>query len=120
MARIRLRPVQRADLDALARNESREADPWNWFSEVDPARPQRRFAEGGMISDDRGTLAVETPEGTLAGAVSWPSVHHGPTSACRASNIGISLFPVHPGPGYGSAAQRAPSPYLLPTTLMDS
>src|SRR5260370_969123 len=119
MARIRLRPVQQADLDALARNESREADPWNWFSEVDPARPQRRFAEGGMISDDRGTLAVETPEGTLAGSVSWHSVQHGPTSACRASNIGISLFPEHRGHSYGSAAQRALAQYLFATTLVE-
>jgi RimJ/RimL family protein N-acetyltransferase len=119
MAPVRLRPVQQGDLGALARNESREADPWNWFGEVDAARPQRHFAENGMIADDQGTLAVETPEGTLAGSVSWHAVQHGPTSACRALNIGISLFPEHRGRGYGSAAQRVLAQYLFATTLVE-
>jgi RimJ/RimL family protein N-acetyltransferase len=119
MAGIRLRPVREADLDALARNESREADPWNWFGEVGAIRPRRRFAENGMIADDLGTLAVETPEGTLAGSVSWHTVQHGPTPACRALNIGISLFPEHRGHGYGPAAQRALAQYLFATTLVE-
>src|SRR5260370_33761470 len=120
MAHIRLRPVQEADLDALTRNESREADPWNWFGEVDAVRRHRRFAEDGMISDEKGTLAVETPDGTLAGGVSWHTVQHGPNSACRAMNIGISLFPAHRGRGYGSAAQRAPAPDRFAPTLVAS
>lgn len=119
MAHIRLRPVQKADLDALARNESREADPWNWFGEVDAVRRHRRFAEDGMISDEQGTLAVETPDGTLAGGVSWHTVQHGPNSACRALNIGISLFPEHRGRGYGAAAQRVLAQYLFATTLVE-
>src|SRR5260370_18182511 len=119
MAHIRLRPVQEADLDALTRNESREADPWNWFGEVEAGRRHRRLAEGGMISDEQGTLAVETPDGTLAGGVSWHAVQHGPNSACRAMNIGISLFPEHRGRGYGSAAQRDLAQYLFATTLVE-
>ena len=31
VTRVRLRPVQEADLAALEDSHSREADPWNWF-----------------------------------------------------------------------------------------
>jgi len=117
--RIRLRPVQEADLTALAANDSREADPWNWFRHTSAEGPRRHFAEDGMISEDAGTLAVETPDGALAGTVSWHTVQHGPTSACRALNIGISLLPGHRGHGYGAAAQRALAEYLFATTLTE-
>ena len=91
----------------LEENQSRDADPWNWFTHRPAEALRRRFAEDGMLSEEAGTLAVETPEGTLAGSVSWFTVQHGPSSACRALNIGISLFPAQRNCGYGSAAQRA-------------
>jgi RimJ/RimL family protein N-acetyltransferase len=78
----------------------------------------RHFAEG-MTSEEGGSLAVETPEGTLAGGVSWFSVPHGPTAACRALNIGISLLPGQRGRGYGAAAQHALAEYLFATTLVE-
>ncbi len=106
VAGVRLRPVREADLPALEEAHSRDADPWNWFRFTPAGAMQRRFAEG-MISEEGGTLAVETPEGTLAGGVSWFTVQHGPTAACRALNIGISLLPGQRGRGYGAAAQRA-------------
>ena len=119
MARIRLRPVREADLTALEDNHSRDADPWNWFKHMPAGALRRRLAADGMLSEEAGTLAVETPDGALAGTVSWFTVQHGPSSACRALNIGISLLPVHRGHGYGSAAQRALAEYLFATTLTE-
>ena len=119
MARVRLRPVQEADLETLTENHSRDADPWNWFKYTSADGLRRHFAADGMLSEENGTLAVETPEGTLVGSVSWFTVQHGPSSACRALNIGISLFPAHRKRGYGSAAQRALAEYLFATTLTE-
>jgi RimJ/RimL family protein N-acetyltransferase len=116
---VRLRPVREADLEALAVNQSREAHPWDWFGFVPANALHRRFAASGMISDEAGTLAVETSEGTLIGAVGWHAVQHGPSGACRAPNIGISLFPDYWKRGYGSAAQRALAEYLFATTLVE-
>ncbi len=119
MARVRLRPVQEADLEAHPEHDSREADPWNWFRSTSADGLRRHFAADGMLSEETGTLAVEAPEGTLVGSVSWFTVQHGPSSACRALNIGISLFPAHRKRGYGSAAQRALAEYLFATTLAE-
>ena len=118
VAGVRLRPVREADLPALEEAHSRDADPWNWFRFTPAGAMQRRFAEG-MISEEGGTLAVETPQGVLAGGVSWFTVQHGPTAACRALNIGISLLPGQRGRGYGAAAQRALAEYLFATTLTE-
>ena len=119
LTRVRLRPVREADLSVLEENESREADPWNWFTHRPAGVRRRRFAADGMLSEEAGTLAVETPDGALAGTVSWFTVPHGPSSACRALNIGISLLPSQRGHGYGSAAQRALAEYLFATTLAE-
>jgi RimJ/RimL family protein N-acetyltransferase len=118
VTRVRLRPVQETDLAALEDSHSREADPWNWFRHMPAGALHRRFAEG-MISEEAGTLAVEAADGALAGTVSWFTVKHGPTAACRALNIGISLLPGHRGRGYGAAAQRALAEYLFATTLAE-
>jgi RimJ/RimL family protein N-acetyltransferase len=118
VTRVRLRPVREEDLATLEDSHSREADPWNWFRHMPVGALRRRFAEG-MISEETGTLAVEAADGVLAGTVSWFTVQHGPTAACRALNIGISLLPGHRGRGYGSAAQRALAEYLFATTLAE-
>lgn len=119
MARIRLRPVREDDLTALDENHSRDADPWNWFGHSPAGGTRRRFAADGLLSEVAGTLAVETEDGVLAGAVSWFTVPHGPGSACQALNIGISLLPGFRGRGYGAAAQRALAEYLFATTLTE-
>jgi RimJ/RimL family protein N-acetyltransferase len=116
---VRLRPVREADLELLAENISRDADPWNWFKHVAAEGLRRHFAADGMLSEEAGTLAVETPDGVLAGSVSWFTVVHGPSAACRALNIGISLLSGHRGHGYGAAAQRALAEYLFATTLTE-
>ncbi|HEV2258807.1 MAG TPA: GNAT family protein [Streptosporangiaceae bacterium] len=116
---VRLRPVREADLAPLEENELREADPWNWFTYVPTGVRRRRFAADGMLSEEAGTLAVEAPDGALAGTVSWFTVKHGPSAACQALNIGISLLPGQRGRGYGAAAQRALAEYLFATTLVE-
>jgi RimJ/RimL family protein N-acetyltransferase len=119
MARVRLRPVREADLTVLEEKYSREADPWNWFRHTSTESLRRRFGADGLLSEEAGTLAVETPDGALAGTVSWFTVVHGPSAACRALNIGISLLPGQRGHGYGTAAQRALAEYLFATTLAE-
>src|ERR1700759_3139310 len=104
MARVRLRAVRETDLAALADGESRQADPWNWFGYPSAEARRRGFAENGLLGDHSGTLAVQAPDGTLAGSVGWHTVQHGPGTACQALNIGISLLPSQRGQGHGSAA----------------
>jgi RimJ/RimL family protein N-acetyltransferase len=118
MSDVRLRAVVEADLDVLAANHTIESDPWNHFEHGASNGLHRRFAENGGFTDDTGMLAVEAG-GTLVGMVSWHTVQHGPTRACRALNIGISLLPDHRGHGYGSAAQRALADYLFATMLVE-
>ena len=119
MSGVRLRPVREADLTPLEENESRAADPWNWFAHVPAGVRRRRFAADGMLSEGAGTLAVETLDGVLVGTVSWFTVGHGPNAASQALNIGIALLPGHRGHGYGAAAQRALVEYLFATTLVE-
>ena len=119
MTGVRLRAVRADDLDVLAANETVDLDPWNTF-EIGPYnRFHRRFAENGGVDEHSGMLAVETTDGTLVGSVSWFTVQHGPSAACRAINLGISLFSEHRGRGYGSSAQRLLAEYLFSTRLVE-
>lgn len=116
---VRLRALRDSDLDTLAEYDTPEHDPWNAF-EIGPRNAaRRRFADNGGIADDRAVLAVENEDGDLIGSVSWFSVQHGPTAACRAINIGISLFPPARGKGYGTDTQRQLAEYLFRTKLVE-
>lgn len=118
MTEVRLRALRETDLDILAANDTAQADPWNHF-EIGPSNGlRRRFAESGGIGPDAGTLAVEAGD-DLIGSVSWHTVQHGPSAACRAFNIGISLFTPYRGRGYGSRAQRLLSDYLFSARLIE-
>jgi RimJ/RimL family protein N-acetyltransferase len=122
MATVRLRAVREADLDVLTANETPERDPWNYFEIRASNRFHRRFADNGGLSTESGMLAVEKLDdtgATLIGSVSWSTVQHGPTLACRALNIGISLFPPYRRQGYGSEAQRQLVAYLFATRLVE-
>jgi RimJ/RimL family protein N-acetyltransferase len=114
--------MQETDLDLLTAYETPESDPWNAF-EIRPSnRFQRRFADNGGIEQESGMLVVEKVDGSSAapiGSVSWHPVQHGPTVACRALNIGISLFPAHRGQGHGTTAQRQLAEYLFATRLIE-
>jgi RimJ/RimL family protein N-acetyltransferase len=112
MTDVRLRALRPSDLDPLTVLETPEGDPWNNF-EFRPANLlHRRYAENGGIGDRDGTLAVEA-EGDLVGTVGWHAVRHGPSAACTALNIGISLFADRRGRGYGPQAQRLLADYLF-------
>jgi RimJ/RimL family protein N-acetyltransferase len=119
MDAVRLRALRQADLDVLTANETAEADPWNWFGIGASNRFHLRFGANGGITEDSGLLAVETTQGILVGSVSWFTIQHGPSAACRAFNIGISLFPEHRGHGYGSLVQRQLADYLFSTRLVE-
>jgi RimJ/RimL family protein N-acetyltransferase len=119
MTGVRLRALREDDLDVLTEAETPESDPWNNFEIGASNRFLRRFAENGGVGDSSGTLAVETTDGVLVGSVGWHMVQHGPSAACRAINIGISLFAQHRGRGYGSAAQRQLAEYLFATRLIE-
>lgn len=119
MTEVRLRAVREEDLDVLTANETIELDPWNAFEIGASNRFHRRFAETGSIDERSRMLAVETSDGTLVGSVSWITVQHGPSAACRAINMGISLFSEHRGRGYGTAAQHLLAEYLFSTRLIE-
>lgn len=119
MTSVHLRAVRAGDLDTLTAKETAETDPWNHFEIGASNRFHRRFAENGGIAEQSGMLAVETEEGHLVGSVSWVTVQHGPSAACRAINMGISLFPEHRGRGYGTEAQRLLADYLFSTRLVE-
>ncbi|HWE54399.1 MAG TPA: GNAT family protein [Acidimicrobiales bacterium] len=119
MTRVRLRALRETDLDALAAESTADLDPWNHFVIGAANRYHRRFAETGGLDEHVGTLAVETVNGQLIGDVSWHTVQHGPSAACRALNIGISLFIAQRGLGYGSEAQRLLADYLFATQLIE-
>jgi RimJ/RimL family protein N-acetyltransferase len=119
MTDVRLRALCSDDLDLLVANETAEADPWNYFEIGASNRFERRFAATGGLTEDAGMLAVETSDGTLIGSVSWITVQHGPSAACRARNVGISLFAAHRGRGHGSTAQRQLADYLFATQLVE-
>lgn len=116
---VRLRALREEDLDVLTAQETAELDPWNNFEIGASNRFHRRFAENGGMAENLGMLAVETTSGELVGSVSWNIVQHGPTAACRALNVGISLFAEHRGRGYGSTAQRLLADYLFSTRTVE-
>lgn len=116
---VHIRPLRQSDLDVLAAMATPENDPWNSFELSPTNQVHRRFAENGGIGPDSGVLAVETVDGTLVGSLSWHTVTHGPSLACRALNIGISLFPEYRGRGYGSRAQRLLCEYLFSSRLIE-
>jgi RimJ/RimL family protein N-acetyltransferase len=63
--------------------------------------------------------AVLGAEGELVGEVNWHAVGYGPSAACSAWNIGISLLPDQRGRGAGAATIRLLVEYLFATTEVD-
>jgi RimJ/RimL family protein N-acetyltransferase len=100
----------------MVENRSEEADPWNFFGFHPTNESPGRHGPATGAAADAGLLAVESTDGVLIGEVSWNTVQHGPSSSCRALNIGITLFGDYRGRGYGTAAQRALADYLFDTT----
>ena len=114
-----LRPVERRDLPLLrAARQGPDADPWGFFGYAAAESLEKAFEANGLLSADKGTLAVVRGK-DLLGRTSWVSVEHGPTAACRALNVGITLFPDARGKGAGPQALQALTTYLFATTTVE-
>jgi [ribosomal protein S5]-alanine N-acetyltransferase len=115
--RVRLRPVEERDLDALGRIDTDPAvsEPFEWRGFRDPRARRRRWDEDGYLGSEDSVLVVALPDGTFAGIVVWRwSSTSGPRGCLQ---IGILLFPEIRGKGLGTAAQRLLADYLFSTTL---
>lgn len=109
---LRLRPVAEADLGAL---DEMFADPaaigeFNWGGFVGGRAWRQRFAENGLLADDRSVLMVDL-DGETLGFVSWFRVPTGNT--VYLVEFGISLWPRARGKGHGTAAQLLLARYLF-------
>jgi RimJ/RimL family protein N-acetyltransferase len=109
---MRLRPVTEPDLDTL---DAMFADPdligpFNWGGYSDPGVWRRRFAENGLLGDDRSVLMVEL-DARAIGFVSWYRLRTGNT--VHVFQFGISLLPAARGRGHGAAAQLLLARYLF-------
>jgi len=63
VATVQLRPIRAVDLAALG-DRPQEDDPFGFFGHRSVNGLERRFAVDGLISDDAGQLAVQTPDGS--------------------------------------------------------
>jgi ribosomal-protein-alanine N-acetyltransferase len=116
--KVRLRPVEERDLEALERIDTDPAvsEPFEWRGFRDPKARRRRWEADGYLSSDGSLLVIATSDGSFAGFVSWtPILTSGPRDGCF--RIGILLFPEHRGKGLGTAVQRLLADYLFSTTL---
>jgi ribosomal-protein-alanine N-acetyltransferase len=116
--KVRLRPAQERDLEALGRIDTDPAvsEPFEWSGFRDPGGRRRRWESDGYLGSDDSLLVVALPDGAFAGIVVWsPIATSGPRGGCF--QIGILLFPEHRGKGLGTAAQRLLADYLFSTTL---
>jgi ribosomal-protein-alanine N-acetyltransferase len=115
--KVRLRPVEERDLDALGRidTDPSVSEPFEWRGFGDRRARRRRWEEDGYLGSDDSLLVVALPDGTLAGIVVWKSIAVSGLPGCL--EIGILLFPEHRGKGLGTAAQRLLADYLFATTV---
>jgi RimJ/RimL family protein N-acetyltransferase len=109
---VTLRPMTDADMPVLEllRTDPEEATRFGFYGFKNNFGVRRDFAETGLLTDDRGTLAV-VAEGETVGTVSWHRVVTAPMSFTW--NIGIGLVSTGRGKGYGTEAQRALVDYLF-------
>lgn len=109
---MRLRPVAEPDFHTL---DGMFADPdgigeFNWGDFTDPGVWRRRFAENGLLTEDKSVLMVDVGEEPI-GFVSWNKVQTG--RLAFVFEFGISLLPAARGRGYGAAAQLLLARYLF-------
>jgi [ribosomal protein S5]-alanine N-acetyltransferase len=115
--KVRFRPVEERDLDALGRIDTDPAvsEPFEWRGFRDSRARRQRWEEDAYLGSEDSLLVVTLPGDTLVGIVVWKWI---PTSGPRGcAEIGILLFPEHRGKGLGTAAQRLLADYLFSTTL---
>ncbi len=115
---VALRPVGRDDLPLLKgwANDVNAQGEFNMFGLRRADTMEAEFAEDGFLTDEYGRLmVVACSTGQVLGFVSYHQVTHGPNSASRAFNIGVSILADHRGQGYGTEAQRLLADYLFAT-----
>jgi ribosomal-protein-alanine N-acetyltransferase len=115
--KVRLRPVEERDLDALGRLDTDPdvSEPFEWKGFRDPHARRRRWEQDGYLGADDSLLVVALPDGTFAGIVVWRWLATSGPRGCV--QIGILLFPEHRGKGLGTVAQRLLADYLFSTTI---
>jgi RimJ/RimL family protein N-acetyltransferase len=116
--RVRLREATRADAAVLELWQGPDyRGKFNEFG-LPAQRMSALLREGGLIDEDRGTMIVETRDGSRPiGSVSWHAVRYGPNPESTAWNIGINLIPEARGQGLGGEAQRLFADWLFATTV---
>lgn len=72
--------------------------PFEWSGFIEMRERRRQW--------EKGALAVQLPDGTVAGLVSWKATHRAGPERGVCYEIGAALVPEHRGHGVGSAAQR--------------
>ncbi|GCE09634.1 GNAT family N-acetyltransferase [Dictyobacter aurantiacus] len=115
--RIRLRPLQAADIDTLHSwaNDPAYEGEYNNFGLTRDKHLQGRFEANGCLESSRGMLAIETLTGELAGTISYRTARYGPNEGSIHYALGINLASVQRGKGYGSEAQKLLADYLFKT-----
>lgn len=113
---IRLRPLQGNEAEELdaAMGDPARAGTYIWFGERSPGATRQPV--DGLITDDKGVLAIETDGGELAGWMSWHQRDNGPPPHGRCWMIAALVLPEHRGKGVGTAAHRALARYLFAQT----
>jgi RimJ/RimL family protein N-acetyltransferase len=109
---VTLRPLAESELSILERisSDPAAASEFSFYGYKSANARRTAFAENGLLTDDRGTLAVVAGSEAV-GSVSWHRVDTGPASFTW--NIGIGLLTEAQGKGYGTSAQRALVEYLF-------
>ncbi|MBB4961370.1 GNAT family N-acetyltransferase [Micromonospora polyrhachis] len=115
---VSLRPVREDDLTFLndLSNDPAASGTYQWNGWHDPHVYRRRWAENGLLADDRGLLIVSAGADRV-GLVSWRKILTPGESYCW--NIGALLAPETRGRGYGTRAQRLLAEYLLAHTRVN-
>jgi hypothetical protein len=98
-------------LDRLA-VDPQIAGSFDWHGFGDSGVRRRRLAEDGFLGCDPPQPGDRLrQDDSCIGDVSWLAVPTGPTSTCW--NIGIVIVPEFRGKGYGTAAQRLVTGYVI-------
>ncbi|MET7327319.1 GNAT family protein [Nonomuraea sp. NPDC005650] len=109
---VRLRPVEEDDLPFLRRltSDPDSTGEFQWYGFQNPRNLSKRWADNGMLEDDRGMLIIADGDDRV-GFVAW-----GKQVANRASyywSMGLVVAPEHRGRGHGTEAQRLLARYLF-------
>lgn len=112
--RVELRPMERADLDFFADEDT--ASDFDDYGYSWHARMAEQFENPDPTTDPTRLTIYRKEDGRVLGMVSWHWVSYGPNDESRGLNIGITLRRDARGQGYGTEAQRLLAEHLFETT----